>query len=352
MKEMNPKLPKSRNTETILIFLSRVTPSSKNYALLTEYFLHEFASAPQDFQLLLLKLKEKLKNGSESEKIFIAEIYLSIFSFLCERFGVYEEKLELDDACFAIQDNKNYTQLRQELERYQKKSQKIIDEIFHLFQEEIHIRNINASVKWRYKNIYSIYKNCGKENLRNVLSLNDIFAFRIIVEGKTKLCFEILNILHDKFIPIPKRYKDYISIPKINGYQSLHTGLLWLNSELDIGVEVQIRTKLMDDVAESGIAAHFLYAREKKSSMMTDKERKLIENMQKITASIRENPYVYCLTPKWDILRLEQGSNLSDFAHRIHSNIGKNAKYWLVNLEKQELRYMLQDFDSIQIITK
>lgn len=291
----------------------------KNHALLTEYFMQEFASHPEKLIELIKLVKSELLNTENTERTRMARRYLFVFSFLCERFGLYEEKLELDDICFQITEPEEYEKLKKELEKYQKKSQKIIDEIFVIFREKLESVGIHAQIKGRYKNILSIYKKCKKKNIEKVFSLDDIFAFRIVVDGDTEKCFEILNVLHDSFVPLPNRFKDYISIPKINGYQSVHTGLIGVTSDLDLAIEVQIRTKVMDEIAESGIAAHFLYARDKSAKMITEKEQKLIENMEKITDSIERQEYVYCLTPAGDIIRLQNGSTINDFAEKIHT---------------------------------
>ena len=158
-----------------------------------------------------------------------------------------------------------------------------------------------------------------------MFSLSDIFAFRIIVDGGIEKCFEALNILHDSYSPVPRRYKDYISIPKINGYQSIHTGIVGLISDLDLIAEIQIRTTFMHEIAKGGIAAHFLYSEEKKSKMITDKERKLLSHMEHRSESIQRNPYLYCLTPLGDIIRLRRGSTIIDFAEKVHTGLAKKA---------------------------
>ena len=108
----------------------------------------------------------------------------------------------------------------------------------------------------------------------------------------------------------------------------------------------------MDEIAESGIAAHFLYAREKSAKMVTEKEQKLIENMERITESVRRNPYIHCLSPEGDIIRLDRGATAMDFANKIHTGLARKAKSALVNNEEQSLKYKLQSFDSIEIVTK
>lgn len=342
----------SRDFSEIVSFLYTMRKGKKNHALLTEYLLQEFATHPQELVQFIHIVKSELENPNNPERERMARRYLFVFSFLCERFGLYEEKLELDDLCFEITEPQEYKNLKKQLENYQKKSQKIIDEIFATFQTKIQESGIQAELKGRYKNILSIHKKCRKKKLKDALRLNDIFAFRIIVDGDTEDCYEVLNILHDSFIPIPSRYKDYVTIPKINGYQSIHTGLLWVSSDLDLAIEIQIRTKIMDEIAEWGIAAHFLYARDKSSKKITDKEQKLMENMEKVQESIKINPHIHCLTPQGDIIRLERGSTALDFANKIHTGLARKAKSALVNNTNRPLTHELQSFDFIEIVTK
>ena len=324
----------------------------RNHSLLTEYFLQEFSSHPDRLIKIIGIIRSELEGNKANKQEKMSRRYLYIFSFLCERFGLYEEKLELDDICFSITNPKAYKNIKKELEEYQKKSQNVIQEIFNIFDQKLTEYWIEAEVRGRYKSILSIYEKCRKNKLSDIFALNDIFAFRIIVDSEPEKCFDILNILHDSFIPIPKRYKDYITIPKINGYQSIHSWLLWVVPSLDLVIEVQIRTKFMDDIAESGIAAHFLYAKEKSSKMITEKEQKLLSHMERVTESIQKNQYIYCLTPLWDIIRLQRWSTVIDFADRIHSRLAKKARKGFVNWVKQPLDYVLKDFDSIEIITK
>lgn len=353
MKDVKKKFSslKHKDFSEILDVLFSVNCSKKNCAFLTDYFLHEFSAHPKDFLEILHTLKSNLSNKQSEKREKFAQIYLEVFSFLCERFWFYEDKLDLDDLCFSILAHDDYLHLKKKLEKYQKKSKNIIDEIYKTFQNTLQTHNISCQLKWRYKNIYSIYKKLTKKNVADVLKLSDIFAFRIVIDGNAEKCFDVLNILHDSFIPIPKRYKDYVTIPKINGYQSIHTCLLWVHSDLDLATEVQIRTTTMDKIAESGIAAHFLYATEKKSKMVWEKEQKLIENMEKMTESISKNLDVYCLTPKWDIIRVQKWSTIRDFAEKIHTKLAIKARFWMVNEIQQPLNYIIKNFDSIKIIT-
>ena len=337
--------------QEIVQFLYAMRKSEKNHNVLTEYLTREFARHPENLIPLIDTLKQELFHTSEDKRKKIARRYLHIFSNLCERFGLYNEKLELDDICFRIIEPDSYTHFQKELALYQETSQKIIDEVYEVFSKKLQAHWIKAEIQGRYKNIFSIYKKCQKKNLKHVSSLGDIFGFRIVVDAPPEKCFEILHILHDSFTPIPKRYKDYISIPKINGYQSLHTGLLWVSEHLDIAIEVQIRTKIMDEIATSGIAAHFLYAETKEARMITEKERKLIENMDKMTELISKNRYVVCLTPLWDIVQLSRWSTVTDFAKKIHTDLEKKTHSAIVNGKNQNKTYIIRNFDSIEILT-
>jgi guanosine-3',5'-bis(diphosphate) 3'-pyrophosphohydrolase len=335
----------------IIQALYHMKRTKKNHALLIEYFLHEFTVAPEDIISLIREVKKELQDTDNCMREKLARRYLDIFSFLCERFGLYEDKLELDDLCFSINNPKEYKKLEKALAKYQKKSQKIIDEVLKIFSQKFEKHKVQVIFKGRYKNILSIYKKAQKSKLKDILKLNDIFAFRLITQDETEDCFEVLNILHDSFIPLPSRYKDYISIPKINGYQSLHTGLVWVIDDFDLTIEVQIRTKTMDEIAESGIAAHFLYAKNKSSEILNGKEHKLHYHFRQVAESVPINPYIYCFSPSWDVFRLRRGNSVTDFAHKIHSKLAQKALYANINNNKYNMSHILKNFDTIEIIT-
>jgi len=335
----------------ILDLLYSMKRNAKNHALLTEYFLHEFSRDPESIISIMRLIKEHLEDENNPNREKLARRYLSMFSFLCERFGLYWDKLELDDLCFSITQSDEYKRLVRELDRYRKKSEKVIQQIQNSFYDKLSDVKREIEIYGRYKNILSIYKKCKKKKIKDALRLWDIFAFRIIVDGESEDCFDIAHHLHDSFIPLPKRYKDYISIPKINGYQSIHTWLIGVIDDLDLAIEVQIRTVAMDEIARSGIAAHYLYATSKSAKLVTDKEKKLIEHLEEIAEKIPKNPYIYCLSPLWDILRLTRWSNVADFAFKIHSSLPKKAKYALVNNKRSRLESWVKNFDTIEIIT-
>lgn len=332
-------------------FLSKLNLENKeNSRIITDYYLDIFSKSPEGFNDFILFLKDYITTFNRKDREKIASLYLDIFSFLCERFWLYENKRLLDDLCFSIIHPKEYNRINYELLEYKFSSEDTINKINDLFQKEVNKLNIKATIKWRYKNIYSIFKKCKKKKIIDVLKLKDIYAFRIVLkENSIDKCYSVLNLLHDSFLPIPSRFKDYILIPKINWYQSLHTSLVKVLSDFELPIEVQIRNTYMDFIAEYWVAAHYLYWKEKKSSLVDIKEKKLYEHITSFSLSGERND-IFCLTPTGDIVVLDQKSNIIDFANKIHKDIIKEAKYAIVNWQKQNLSYKVKNWDTIYII--
>lgn len=333
-----------------LNFLLFVKDEAKNSDLITRYFLEEFSKNAVTFYEFLLFLKgELLKQTASSVKHQIGKRYLNVISPLCDKFGLFEEKLILDDICFSITDPKNYEKIDKILHTYKKESGKMIEKIIQTLTDFLKSKNHHCEIKGRYKNIYSIFKKLQKKGEENVLKLNDIFAFRIILHSNSsKQCFEVLNLLHDNFLPITELFKDYITIPKINGYQSLHTGLSKIMDRLDLPVEIQIRTKNMHEFAEKGLAAHWFYSIEKKTKLLSDQEKELLHHYSSISKTNADK--VYCFSYIGDLFCLEKDSTVLDFAYNLHSDLGNKAKTALINGKEKPLNYKLQTGDKIQII--
>lgn len=336
----------------ILLF-SRETP--KNQAVMIEYFFEQFAQNPEDFLLFLNTIKKTItsKKKPGSEKISLASRYLAIISSLCERFGYYEFKMQLDDHCFSLTNKKEFAQIEKRLAAYQKKSRKLLNLIEKKIQEALSVHSLNATIKGRYKNIYSIYQKLQNKRYASLDRIHDIFAFRIITEGNDESeCFDILGSLHDQFHPITSRFKDYITIPKINGYRSLHTGLTGVIQQVPTPIEVQIRTPEMDEFAERGLAAHFLYTPKKKSSLLSEKEKKLIKHFSILGKQVALDKKVNCFSYKGDLFCFRKGANLLDFAHRIHTDLAAKATTGLVNGEQKNLYAKIEEGDRIRILTQ
>lgn len=334
-----------------LHFLVTVNDEPKNRELVLQYFFERCTASPETFYGFLDFFKRKLVRSRGSLQKQLAVKYLHILSTLCERFSFFEEKNILDDRCFALTHPKKYYEIDRLLGRYKKQSQQVIHDILAALARVLLGKNYPCDLKGRYKNIYSIYRKLEKKPRKNALTLNDIFAFRIIPrKSSTKQCFEILNLLHDTFYPNADLFKDYITIPKINGYQSLHTGLNSVVPELDLPIEVQIRTKTMDDFAEHGIASHWLYAEGKKSKLITEKEKRLLNYFSSIGKAPDDIGFIYCFSYKGDIVRFEKGSTILDFAYAIHTGLGQKTRGALVNGKKRAVNSILQEGDVVKIL--
>lgn len=334
-----------------LTFLSKLNLDNKeNARIITDYYLDIFSISPDCFNRFIVFLKDYITTFNMTDREKVASLYLNIFSFLCERFWLFEIKSLLDDLSFSIINPKEYNRINYELLEYKFSSEKTINDIFSIFTKELKELDIDLSIKGRYKNIYSIYKKCKKKKIADVLSLRDIFAFRVVVKwDSTNKCYEVLNLLHDSFCPIPSRFKDYIVIPKINGYQSLHTCLVNVIPDFDLPIEIQIRNTYMNEIAEHWIAAHYLYWKSTKSNIFDVKEKKLYEHITNYSFNRSKNN-IFSLTPNWDLVVLDKNSNIIDFANKIHRGLAKQAKYAIVNWKKQRLDYKINSWDTIHII--
>ncbi len=310
---------------------------------LQNYFLWNQGSL-KDFVEILRKVLKDKKNPYR-EKIARRHIY--IFSQLCDFFWLYDIKSELDDFAFSIDKPEDYITLKKNLERYEKKSAKVISKISKKLKEHLLLYNPIIEIEWRFKSLFSIYRKCQKKNTDDIGRLGDIFAFRIIVEGKSDICYDILTLLHNDFSPNPEQFKDYITIPKINGYQALHTWLSWIISDFDRSIEIQIKTKTMHYFSIHGSASHAIYSNNKHSYLLEKKEQKLLqyfqENLQK--------EYIYPMCYKGRIFKWIQGMDAQDFAKKIHSKLAENMTWVLVNNEVKSFDTILNDFDIVEILT-
>jgi len=334
-----------------LKYLNIVNNKTSNKQLLFNYFFDKFASSPQLFYLFLEYFKKNLLEMKDKEKQKnLAEKFLDILAPLCERFNFFEEKNILCDICFQISNEQKYNELKKSFSKYEKQSKKIIEEILTKLHEALDNKNYDYELIGRFKNLYSTYK----KNIRRphyLLRMNDVFAFRIILNSNsTKECFEVLNLLHDSFYPLPDFFKDYITIPKINGYQSLHTGLTNIVENLDLPIEIQIRTREMNNFAENGIAAHWIYSQEKKSKLITEKEQKLLDYLLCIAYSSKKEKNIYCFSYKGDMIKMPEKATVLDFAYQIHTDLGNKTKSALVNNEPKPLYYRIKEGDQIKII--
>lgn len=347
------------NFQSWLDFLSTVKNDSKNQDHLLNYFFDRFLESPENFYRFIVFFEKSLQRSQGDIRMRLANHYLKALSLLCDRGGFFAEKRRLDELCFSIVLPDEYKKNHAAVADYRKKSRGIIQRISSVLHQLIAEKHFDASVTGRQKNLYSVYRKMRKFGFHRPLAVNDLFGFRIIVfNNLIDDCFEILNLLHDRFYPVADCFKDFITIPKINGYQSLHTGLLRLIPEFDLPIETQIRTAAMHEFSEHGTASHWLYAREKKSGLPTDKEKHLLNYFSHVShakagiSSQAPHSSVYFFSYTGDLFRMPAGSTVLDFAYFLHSELGDAAAFVEVNGKSLPLDYVIREGDRVKIIKK
>jgi len=335
-------MDKTKQFSTWFSFLSHVNLEQTNIALLLQYFNSEFLKSPENFFHFVIYFKKELHHCEDPDfKIHLAKRHLYILSQLCERFQFFQEKKELDDICFKITNSIRYEEISTNLAAFKENSKELVEAIISALRLAIETVDCKYKIIGRYKNIYSIHRKIAKKRFTNISKLNDLFAFRIITQGNSvEYCFEILNLLHEKFYPVASRFKDYISIPKINGYQSLHTGLINVLPTVQMPIEVQICTEEMDNFAQVGVAAHWLY----------DKKKQLLADYYTALTHREDEKKVYFQSFNGDIYKLEKGASLRDFARHIHSALADKVCSGLVNGQTQDISYQIQECDIIKLL--
>ncbi|RIE06082.1 RelA/SpoT family protein [Candidatus Cryosericum terrychapinii] len=318
-----------------------------------------------DLRVVLIKLADRLHNMrtlqylSEDKQQRIAQETMEIYVPLAHRLGIYELKWEMEDLAFRYLNPDEYRRLaglvaakRAEREAFVKET---IDQIDHFLEE----KDIRAQVSGRPKNLYSIYRKMVQQG-KTFDEIYDLTAVRILVNTIPE-CYLVLGYVHEAFTVVPGRVKDYIALPKPNGYQSLHTTVMGSNGE---PLEIQIRTKRMHEVDEMGVAAHWKY-KEGKAADLVDSERfawlRQMVDWQKDVPSSGEfvdrvkvdvfTDEVLVFTPKGDVINLPIGSTPVDFAYHIHTDIGNNLVGAKVNDRIVPIDTELVTGDRVQVIT-
>ena len=335
---------------------------------LSSYYKKIIVGMSEDVRVIIIKLADRLHNmrklyvlTKEKQKLKAKET-LEILTPIAHRLGMYKIKSELEDLSLRYLKPDVYFQIVEKLNNTKLEREdyinKMMDEVSSLLKQN----KIKHEIKGRVKSIYSIYKKLDKG--RSFSDIYDVLAIRILVE-KEQECYLALGLIHSKYKPLAKRFKDYIAMPKTNLYQTLHTTVFGLAGNL---FEIQIRTYDMDEIAENGIASHWAYKEKKNASleMQNITEQKLqfyksiIElNNEKLSTedfvnSVKDeilNNNIYVYTPKGDVIELPKGSTLIDFAYRVHSQIGDKMVGAVVNNAIVPLSQELKSGDIIKIVT-
>jgi len=314
----------------------------------------------RDIRVLILKLADRLHNiktiefHNEWKQEKIASETLYVYAPLAHRLGLQSIKHELEDISFKILFNKQNNEIQEQITLENPNRNKQIDESISIINTLLEDNSISANVSGRPKHNYSIYKKIVNNGL-SFNEINDLIGIRIITDD-VKNCYTILGLIHANFQPVLGRFKDFISMPKFNLYQSLHTTVL---TPLGQKMEIQIRTHDMHYRAEYGVAAHWKY-KEKPSNDLTKWTNELSsisneypdpnEFLQHMKLDLYENE-VFCLTPEGDVITLPSGSTPVDFAFAIHTQVGEKLIGAKVNGKLVNLGNILKSGDTIEILT-
>ena len=318
-----------------------------------------------DIRVILVKLADRLHNmrtlgyqPPEKQKL-IAEETLDIYAPLSGRMGIHWIKSNLEDLCLYYLEPVIYNKIKNDVAERRSEREAFIKDVKKLLLEKLAEVKIKAEIKGREKHFFSIYKKMLDQNLA-ANQVYDILAFRVIVHS-IKECYEVLGHIHSMWKPVQGRFKDYISVPKANMYQSLHTTVIGPLGQI---MEVQIRTWEMDRVGEEGIAAHWKY-KEGAMARKTDEKQfswlrqllewqKTLKDPEEFLETVRMNLFpdeVYVFTPMGEVKAFPRGAVPVDFAYSIHSEVGHKCMGAKVNGKMVPIRYQLKNGDMVEIIT-
>lgn len=320
----------------------------------------------QDYRVLMIKLADRLHNlhtlnyvrADKQRRIALESI--EVYAPLADRLGIGRLKGEIEDAAFPYAYPEEYAMVEKILSEHGELRKASLEHVYeeltqHLAKSHIHVNRVD----YRIKHKYSLWRKLQKYDM-NIDNVYDIVALRVVVKTVEE-CYSVLGIIHSLWKPLPSRIKDYIALPKLNGYQSLHTTIFTGNGGL---VEVQIRTEEMHGRAEFGIASHFIYKEETKEHSK-DRKFRWVNEFKNLGKSVTEpddflthlkadffNDRIFVFTPVGEVIDLPQGSSTIDFAYSIHSDIGNKASGARVNGKFVSLDTILHSSDIVEIETR
>jgi len=319
----------------------------------------------EDIRVILVKLADRLHNMQTlgampaAKKKRIARETLDIYAPIANRLGINSLKIQLEDLGFMHLHPFRYRVLDKALKKSKGSQRQIVKRISDEFSKAMGEEGIEGEIAGREKHLYSIYKKMA-EKKRLLSDVVDVYGFRIIVDD-VNTCYQTLGLVHQLYKPMPGRFKDYIAIPRINGYQSLHTTLF---GPKGLPLEVQIRTREMDRVANSGVASHWVYKADEKSEATPQRRaREWLANLTELQRSGTSEEFlesvkvdlfpdkIYVFTPKGDIMPLPKGATTVDFAYAVHTDIGDRCVAAKINRGLVPLRTPLQNGQTVEIIT-
>lgn len=332
-----------------------------------ENFRKMLLAMSEDVRVMIIKLADRLHNMRTlssmalSKQKRISKQTLEIYAPIAERLGLYHWARELQDLCFLYLYPQRHRAITKAIEQRQGNRKLVVEKLRGSLEKTLSHSNIDEfKIKGRQKSVFSIYKKMQKKK-RSFDELFDIYGFRIIVSTIDE-CYRALGIVHNAYKPIPGRFADYVAIPKANGYQSLHTVVF---GPLGDNIEVQIRTQHMDQIAEAGVAAHWIYKSDggnHESSNHLARQWLLdlldpahqTQNAVEFLEHLKMDLYpdeVYVFTPRGDIKKMPRGSTALDFAYAVHTDVGTHCTGARINKSLVSLPSVLHNGDSVEIIT-
>ncbi|HET7765903.1 MAG TPA: bifunctional (p)ppGpp synthetase/guanosine-3',5'-bis(diphosphate) 3'-pyrophosphohydrolase [Burkholderiales bacterium] len=330
-----------------------------------ENFRKMLLAMARDVRVILIKLADRLHNmrtlaavRPETRKR-VARETLEIYAPIANRLGLDDLYRELQDLAFANLYPGRYKVLAKAIKAARGNRREVVNKILKALKERLQSSRIDAQITGREKQIFSIYNKMQEKHL-SFSQVLDIYGFRVIVKD-VPACYLALGALHSLYKPVPGKFKDYIAIPKVNGYQSLHTTLI---GPYGMPVEVQIRTEAMNRLADAGVASHWLYKSDAEINEVQQRTHKWLQSLLDIQhasgdpAEFLEHikvdlfpDEVYVFTPKGKIMGLPRGATAVDFAYAVHTDIGDRCAAARINYELAPLRTELKNGDRVEIIT-
>ena len=331
-----------------------------------ENFRKLILATSKDIRVLLVKIADRLHNmrtikaiTKEDKRKRIAQETMEIYAPLADRMGMHRIRDELEDLSFEILNNDARKLIKKRLDEIKLDKKNLFEELSFELSSILNENHINAEIYGREKTPFSIWRKVQKKRV-SLEQVTDIIGFRVILKN-IDACYKTLGIFHKKWNCIPGKFKDYISSPKINGYESIHTSVIGSNKK---PIEIQIRTSEMHEFAERGIASHWKYKSSEKFNSLSWKEYDWLKDLVEIIEK-NENPEhsyeytklqmfqenVFCFTPKGSVIKLPKEATAIDFAYAVHTKIGNSATGCEINGNKSDLQTILHNGDRVNIIT-
>jgi GTP pyrophosphokinase len=329
-----------------------------------ENFRKMVVAMAQDLRVIIVKLADRMHNMrtlqyvSKEKQMAKAQETLDIYVPLASRLGINSVKADLEDLCLRYIHPDIYYRLAEKIAMKKRERESYIEDTLSMIKEKMLEYSVTGEVTGRPKHFYSIYKKMQQRGV-DFEQIQDLLAFRILVNNITE-CYKVLGIIHSAFTPVPGRFKDYIAIPKVNNYQSLHTTVIGPKAER---IEIQIRTFEMHEVAERGVAAHWKYKERSKAGSEVNK-LKWVEELMEFNQNVQNSSEfmdvvkndldvggVFIFTPTGDVKELRYGATPLDFAYAVHTEVGNKTVGAKVNGKMVPLKHRLKSGDTVEILT-